>query len=111
MLYLAYYYMYDRIKWNRQNEYIRNLFFFDLIMMPVAIFFNLWRFNEIFYIVRMLSWGIIIWSFTKNSLEVNKNALKFVVLIIFMVWLYIRIDHEWDELKIMPYILDISYLI
>lgn len=107
LLFLGYFFMFDSIKWDKQKKTLLYLFLFDLLMMPIAITFNIWRFNEVFYVVRMLGWGVVIYSFNKKYFHGRNLLVNTMIVAAFLVWLYVRIDHEWDELKIMPYILDI----
>ena len=106
-LFLGYYLMFNKIKWDGQSRMLLNLFLFDLFLMPPAITLGIWRFNEVFYLVRMLSWGVVIYAFNKSFFRGGNAFVNLMIAMVFLAWLYIRIGHEWEELKIMPYILEI----
>ena len=74
---------------------------YDIIVIPAAFLFGIWRANEFFYIARLLMWGKIMEPFkTNRNMKYLVNALAFSVV---MIWLIFRLSHEFAELGIMPY--------
>ena len=79
---------------------------FDIIVMPSSLVLNMWRATEYLYVARLIMWGMIIHILLKNIHGFQKNIIHLVSLIVFASWLVFRICSEWDDAKLMPYILN-----
>lgn len=84
-------------------SFIKICCIYDIIVIPAAFLFGIWRANEFFYLVRLLMWGRILktYSVTKGT-KILMNAVAFAVA---LFWLIFRLSHEYAELGIMPYVL------
>ena len=90
---------------SQEMTFVKLLCTFDIVAMPVSVILGFWRANEYLYIARLLMWGHLIQVNTRYLEYKNKFLLKLCVLALFVVWLVFRIYSEWDDLKIMPYII------
>ena len=105
---------------------IKSFLAFDLVIIPATILLGFWRSNEYMYVVRLVAWSQLIPAgeavlsevYEKYrtvikrwiKLEVSKEAFvkiyRVALACCFAGWLVFRILSEWDDLKIMPYILN-----
>lgn len=94
----------DEIKKTPRYESIKIFCIFDFVMVPATLVLGLWRANEYLYIARLIMWGNIL-PVIENSFKQKKYLAIFLEYSLFISWLCFRIYSEWDELKILPYLL------
>ena len=80
--------------------------FYDIAVLPAALILSFWRANEFLYISRLIMWGYLLRVPEKRLTDSSKWIYRCFVFIIFMAWLYLKIQGEWDDCKLMPYIFD-----
>ena len=97
----------NKLPKNGKADFLKILCIFDIIIMPVSVVLGMWRANEYFYVARLITWGVLIELFSNLFSKSSKIIVKLVVFAAFLTWLIFRICSEWQELKIMPYLLDI----
>ena len=114
---------------SKQWKWIRRFLAFDIVIFPATIVLGFWRANEYMYLVRLIVWSQLIpagkpyftawlrnckWLKFKKSIRMKltekrcNQIYRFVVTCVFLAWLMFRIYSEWDDLKIMPYILGLG---
>lgn len=79
---------------------------FDMILIPMNHFFNIWRGYEFFYIPRIVMWGIILQLFFRKCHNV-KGLIKFIIFLIFVAWFCFRVESMYEDSGLMPYIFDL----
>lgn len=88
-------------------EAVKILCVFDLVLMPASIVLGMWRANEYLYAARLIMWGVLIELLQQKVKLSSKGLVNIIVFVGFVSWLVFRICSEWEDLKIMPYVLDI----
>lgn len=99
-----------RIHTGKEFKILKVICTFDFLMAPVMLILGIWRANEYFYLARLATWGILIKESEGLFLHYTKSRVKLfwyyaAFFAAFTIWLIFRIMSEWNELKIMPYIL------
>ena len=91
---------------DRVNE-IKKLCVFDFIIVPISLVLGMWRANEYLYLARLIMWGEIITVSSNRFTTKSRFVYRWGCFAGVIIWLCYRIYAEWDELKIMPYILEL----
>lgn len=128
LLYIALVCLGGRVRDTKKWSYIKRFCCYDIIVMPATLILTFWRANEYMYVARLIMWGMLIPEgeqvfvelVTKNKWLKGNEKLGFLrdaallrllfragVACVFAFWLLFRIYSEWDDLKIMPYVLDV----
>ena len=95
-------------KVDQTDEYqsLKTFCFYDIAVMPASLILGFWRANEYLYIARLIMWGYLLRVPEKWFADNSKWIYRCFIFIIFMAWLYLKIQGEWDDCKLMPYIFD-----
>lgn len=88
-------------------DMLKTVCIYDIIIMPASIVLGFWRTNEFLYLARLIMWGIMIGKGEKYIDKRSRFIYRGAIALVFLAWLIFRIFSEWDELKIMPYSLDL----
>ena len=86
-------------------EFIKVCCIYDILVIPVAYMFGIWRAGEFFYLPRLIMWGILIYGLCRNRVK-NHSSLFIIKMLAWFVafgWIIFRITREYLELGIMPY--------
>lgn len=79
---------------------------FDCMLIPICSAFGIWRGYEIFYIPRLIMWGMLLDS-VKPKDEKWQSLFGIFVVFAFYFWFWQRTSSEafWKETALMPYVL------
>lgn len=118
----------DRVKRTKNWGRLKRFIAYDIVILPATLVLGFWRANEFMYLVRLCVWSTLIpkgepicvawmqqsqWLRSRKwaqSLQDRQNCMiiyRIGMCLLFGVWLMFRIYSEWDDLKIMPYVLDL----
>ena len=78
---------------------------FDLILIPLCYILSIWRGYEIFYIPRIVMWGIILYIILRKYRRL-KNLMALLIFLLFFFWFYFRIESMYENSGLMPYVLE-----
>lgn len=108
LLFIVYIFGYKKLKDDNKTNLLKLFCAFDIIIMPVSLVLGIWRANEYLYVARIIMWGMLINIFQEKFSIPSRMIFNLAVSLSFLSWLIFRICSEWNDLKIMPYILDIQ---
>ena len=94
-----------KIGHSKEILFLKVLCIFDIIVMPASVVVGFWRANEFLYVARLMMWGHVIYVNTIGMSRKIKLVFNLMVAGLFVAWLVFRIYSEWDDLKIMPYVI------
>ncbi len=114
LLFVAIVLLEKRIQTGKEFKILKVICTFDFLMAPIMLILGIWRANEYFYLARLATWGILIKESEGLFLHYTKGKIKLfwyyaAVFAAFTLWLVFRIMSEWNDLKIMPYILSFDF--
>lgn len=118
----------EKTRQGSRDSLLKILCCYDIIIMPAALILGVWRANEYLYVARLVMWTTLIpkgedlirqihlsikssnrYAFMSKLTEKHiQTAYRLGVTLLIVAWLSFRIYSEWEELKIMPYVLDFT---
>jgi len=110
LLFLAIVFFEKQIKPTKEFKALKTVCVFDFITAPLMLILGIWRANEYFFLPRLAMWSIMIPQLEPVFVKLTKGKIKVIwyraaVFVAFFAWFVFRIYSEWDDLKIMPYII------
>lgn len=107
LLFIAYMFGYNKLDNDSATDLLKILCAYDIIIMPVSLVLGMWRANEYLYLARIIMWGFLIKQYSNKFESHSRQTFYIVVFVAFLSWLIFRICSEWNEIGIMPYLLNI----
>ena len=95
---------------NNQSDILKkalNLLYFlcvfDIVMIPMNGTMNNYRAYEIFYLLRLIMWCIILYLVTRDKSMQFKFIVNFIAICGFVFWLLFRINKTFEGAGLLPY--------
>lgn len=86
---------------------IRLMCYFDMFVVPIITILSVYRGYEYFYVARLIMWGELIAIFKRRFNRESRVLISIFFWLVFVVWMYGRIEATWESSQLMPYVLDL----
>lgn len=79
---------------------------YDIIIYPASFILGMWRASEFLYVARLTMWAILIHQFCQRFNLQGRLFVQSIFYVGFIAWIVNRINANWEDAALMPYILN-----